>query len=121
MADALVSIHAVAALATLLALTVAAGWGVVDFLEGAQLSRRYDRVLWGVQAVLMVQVAAGIGAVLLARWPAAGRHLVYGSVASLLPWGVWLVVRHHRRVSLHMAITCALAVVLGVAAVVTAS
>lgn len=67
-----------------------------------------------------MQVAAGIAAVLLGRWPATGRHVVYGSAASLLPWLSWLGVRHHRRVSLAMAFTCAVALALGVAAMLTA-
>jgi hypothetical protein len=107
MIDLVIRIHAVLAIAAVLSLPVGVVWGVVEYARGNGVSRAYDRALWTVQILLLVQVGAGVWALLAGREPTSPWHIVYGSIVTVLPFAVFLLSRHDRRVSLYLGMTCA--------------
>jgi hypothetical protein len=119
--DLFLWVHRTLAALLLVLLPVTVVWGSAEFVRGARLSWVYDKVLWVVQILILAQVVAGIAALFAGRAPRDPLHIVYGSGAALLLPAVWLVVRRRRRVSLDMAITCAIIAVASVSALMTGS
>lgn len=112
--------HAVVAGALALLFLGAAVWGIRESRTGASLSRRYDRLLWLLQALLFAQIVTGVALLVRGRPTDHALHILIGSAAALAPWGAWLLVKRGARVSLKMAGACVLGFVLVLLAVFTA-
>src|SRR6476661_1753464 len=110
--DAVLLLHAVAAIVTLCYLPVVAAWGIWEYRQGRRLSPAYDRALWAAQALLLIQVLAGVAALLAGRTPRDPRHVIDGSVASVLVFLVYLVARRDARISLYLGLSCAATIAL---------
>jgi hypothetical protein len=114
--DAVLQVHRGVSLPLLVFLAAGAAWGIVEFAVGGRLSVPYDRLLWVAQALLGLQVASGICALLVGRAPDGPAHLLAGTAAALLPLLTWAAARRRRRVSLAMGLACLAALAAGAGA-----
>jgi hypothetical protein len=115
-----IAVHIAGAIASLAVLVFAAAWGVVEYARGRPFTRTYDRILWTAQVLLLVQVAAGIAALVGGREPASSLHIVLGSAACVLLPVVWWGVRGLARPSLAMGGASLAVVLAGAAAALSA-
>ena len=111
--------HRAGAVLVLVGAAVTLVWGLHDDRQGKPFTWQYDRALWVVQALLLGQVACGVGAYVLGT-AASLWHLAVGSLAALLPLLVWLHARRGRRLPLVMATVSALNMVFVLVGAVTA-
>ena len=68
-------------------------WGVVSFLRGGTLSGSLAGALAIGQALIAVQVIAGVALVLVGRRPIESTHYLYGATAILVLPFAWSYLR----------------------------